>query len=246
MLERKNNIFIECAPLDYNKENNILNYVHSNTEKNNYYEDLERVAIEEKEGKKRDKVRLGTDIIRNCLEMTLPMVLTSPDNLIADVGGGDGYLLSHVPVSEDNKVICDSSWTKLFQVQEDICKIRTDIEHLPLKSNFFDCVMCTEVIEHVLDEQKVLDELYRIGKSSSILIFSSPWKQDLSVLRSEEYIKKYGTYCSGHRRTLDEETINKYFSERYIILSETTIDVIQRFMEFKPYSIKLLILQKRF
>lgn len=47
-------------------------------------------------------------------------------------------------------------------------------QKLPFKSNSFDLVLCTEVIEHVNKQNKVLDELFRVLKKDGYLILTTP------------------------------------------------------------------------
>lgn len=46
---------------------------------------------------------------------------------------------------------------------------------LPLEDNQFDAAICISVLEHVLEPQLVLDEIYRVLKPGSYLLFSTPW-----------------------------------------------------------------------
>ena len=49
-----------------------------------------------------------------------------------------------------------------------------DLKNLNYENNFFDVIICTEVIEHVPEYQKVLRELKRILKDRGVLIISFP------------------------------------------------------------------------
>jgi 2-polyprenyl-3-methyl-5-hydroxy-6-metoxy-1,4-benzoquinol methylase len=209
-----------------------------------YFVDLERVAQEEKDGIIREAVRPATDAIRNCLEFGLLRLIKSNWRVL-DVGSGDGFLLKHIPVSPDKKIACDCSFVKLKQIQEPCLRIRADAEMLPLRSNYFDLILCTEVLEHVRNDLRVIGELYRLLKNQGLLVFSEPWEQDLSVLTSPEYVAKYGSYPSRHCRTLNDARVHEYFDGKFDILSHTSIDIGRRFMEFKPYSIKLMLCRKR-
>jgi 2-polyprenyl-3-methyl-5-hydroxy-6-metoxy-1,4-benzoquinol methylase len=57
---------------------------------------------------------------------------------------------------------------------EDAIFLCTDAEGLPFKNDSFDLVICSEVIEHVGDPQKVIKEIRRILKSSGNLIITTP------------------------------------------------------------------------
>ena len=49
-----------------------------------------------------------------------------------------------------------------------------DIAHIPLESQSVDCVLCTEVLEHVPDPVAVLKELCRLVKEDGYLIVTAP------------------------------------------------------------------------
>ena len=49
-----------------------------------------------------------------------------------------------------------------------------DVTRLPFKSNSFDIVICSEVLEHIKDDKKAVSELVRILKPGKILAISVP------------------------------------------------------------------------
>ena len=49
-------------------------------------------------------------------------------------------------------------------------------EKLPYKSNKFDLVFLFHVLEHVDNEKKTIDEIYRVLKKGGQLVVSSPYK----------------------------------------------------------------------
>ncbi|MEM4346979.1 MAG: methyltransferase domain-containing protein [Candidatus Altiarchaeota archaeon] len=62
----------------------------------------------------------------------------------------------------------------------DICKnskpdIVGDAHTLPFRDETFNSVICTEVLEHVEDPKKVVDEIYRVLKFNGICIVSVPF-----------------------------------------------------------------------
>lgn len=50
-----------------------------------------------------------------------------------------------------------------------------DAHYLPFKENAFDCVKCTELLEHVENPEEVIKEITRVLKVSGVLIFSMPF-----------------------------------------------------------------------
>jgi len=48
--------------------------------------------------------------------------------------------------------------------------IRADAHNLPFKNNSFDLVICTEVLEHVVNPEKVLGEIKRVLTNDGIAI----------------------------------------------------------------------------
>ncbi len=65
----------------------------------------------------------------------------------------------------------------------------TDITCLPFDSASFDCVICSEVLEHIRNDTKAISELARIVKPGRILAVSVPrfWPEKICWLLSDEY-----------------------------------------------------------
>ncbi len=52
--------------------------------------------------------------------------------------------------------------------------ILADIHQLPLRDDYFDVVACLEVIEHVSEPRRVVDEIHRVLKDGGTLLISTP------------------------------------------------------------------------
>lgn len=59
-----------------------------------------------------------------------------------------------------------------------LADVKADICDLPFKNNEFDVILCNHVLEHIPDDTKAMEELYRILKPGGFGIFQIP--QDLS------------------------------------------------------------------
>lgn len=59
-----------------------------------------------------------------------------------------------------------------------LADVKADICNLPFEDNSFDVILCNHVLEHIPDDTKAMQELYRIMKVGGMGIFQIP--QDLS------------------------------------------------------------------
>lgn len=77
-------------------------------------------------------------------------------------------------------------------------KQRVDITQIPFENNFFDIIVCNQVLEHVLNAEKAIQELSRVLKATGYAIITVPIDEKAKTLEKEEYdtdwlrIKYYG------------------------------------------------------
>ncbi len=67
---------------------------------------------------------------------------------------------------------------------------RGNAEMLPFKDSTFDRIFCSEVIEHTMNPQRVIGEIYRILKPDGISVLSFP-NEDFTV-KLKQFIKSSG------------------------------------------------------
>ncbi len=63
-------------------------------------------------------------------------------------------------------------------LESPLADVKADICNLPFADNSFDVILCNHVLEHIPDDTKAMQELYRIMKPGGMGIFQVP--QDLS------------------------------------------------------------------
>lgn len=205
---------------------NIVDFIGKTN--NEYLNDFDVLAKN-----KKGNVTLETEILQNLCEVLIPK---NKKLKIVDIGCGEGYILNSL---NGYLVGVDSSELRLTCLNNDIVKVRANVEDLPFQNEYFDLAICTDVFEHVENEKKLSNELYRILKYKGILLFACPWKQDLSVYKLKNFKKKYKSYKCRHRRSVTDNILNKNFG-RFEKISETLIISTRKFMEFTPYSIKFI------
>lgn len=113
---------------------------------------------------------------------------------ILDVGSGDGYGVSFLRecryvaygVEFDDKVVRRAirKYGGYFY--------QGDIHDIPIRSGYFDAVVCFEVIEHIHKSEKAFSELRRVVKKGGVLILSTPNKA-LSKGDNEFHLHEYNT-----------------------------------------------------
>lgn len=95
-----------------------------------------------------------------------------------------------------------------------LADIKADICNLPLESNAFDVVFCNHVLEHVNDDKKAMQELFRVLKPGGFGIFQVPQDlnrhktyEDFKITSPQERKKHFGQY--DHVRIYGEDYFEK-------------------------------------
>ena len=75
--------------------------------------------------------------------------------------------------------------------------IKIDITDIKFQNNTFDCILCSHVLEHILDDNKAIRELYRVLKPNGWAILQVPILrektfEDSNVQTPEERLKYFG------------------------------------------------------
>ncbi|SVA49409.1 uncharacterized protein METZ01_LOCUS102263 [marine metagenome] len=88
-----------------------------------------------------------------------------------------------------------------FDLSSPLADIKGDICKMPFEDNFFDFIICNHVLEHIDDDKKAMQELYRVLNKNGTAILQVPI--DLNIKRTfedpgikdkNERIKKFGQY----------------------------------------------------
>ncbi|MCL5019069.1 MAG: class I SAM-dependent methyltransferase [Patescibacteria group bacterium] len=93
---------------------------------------------------------------------------------ILDVGCGEGFTLNRLKENGIGKKLEGIEYKKEAielgkKTYPDIKITEGSIYNLPYKDNSFDLVLCTEVLEHLDDPSKALEELIRVSKKYLVL-----------------------------------------------------------------------------
>lgn len=99
-------------------------------------------------------------------------------------------------------------------LESPIADVKADICDLPFDDNSFDVVFCNHVLEHIIDDTKAMQELYRVLKKGGFGIFQIPQDlsrektfEDNSITDRKERAKIFGQY--DHVRVYGKDYFNK-------------------------------------
>lgn len=116
----------------------------------------------------------------------------------------------------------DYTTTDLFSPLADV---KADICNLPFEDNQYDVIFCNHVLEHIPDDTKAMQELYRVLKPGGMAILQIP--QDLnrattfaddSITDEKERAKIFGQY--DHVRVYGRDYFDKLRSIGFTVIEE--------------------------
>lgn len=132
-------------------------------------------------------------------------IIKRKDLEIFDVGCGYGFFISRLNQVYFAKLIVggDISKVQVYNARDRHVNANLVVccaEYIPFKDGAFQCVVCSEVIEHVIDPKTSLVEMQRILQNGGCLYLStdnpaSAWRRSV----------KYITKIAGIRQTVKEE-----------------------------------------
>ncbi|MBD0832410.1 class I SAM-dependent methyltransferase [Aestuariibaculum sediminum] len=103
-----------------------------------------------------------------------------------------------------------------------IADVKADICDLPFKDDEFDVILCNHVLEHIPDDTKAMQELYRVMKPGGWGVFQIPQDlsreftfEDNSITDKKERAEIFGQY--DHVRVYGRDYFNKLREIGFIV-----------------------------
>jgi 2-polyprenyl-3-methyl-5-hydroxy-6-metoxy-1,4-benzoquinol methylase len=96
---------------------------------------------------------------------------------VLDIGCNDGFIGSMLLKKGNDVYGIDIVKREVIKAKKRGIKAKVaDIEnqYLPYAANFFDVVLCTDIIEHVFDTDLLLTKIYRVLKPGGMLLITTP------------------------------------------------------------------------
>ncbi|MFH1209745.1 MAG: methyltransferase domain-containing protein [archaeon] len=148
--------------------------------------------------------------LRKRLKMPLIMKALSINKTdkVLDIGCGSGIFSEAIAKQAKEAYGLDYSKTNILNVRSNYKNLKNlhfvigDASNMPFKDNYFDAVLATELIEHIQNDNKFLQECNRVLKKGGKLIITTPCTNPLV---SVDWFRKIGAGIDmskdfGHKR----------------------------------------------
>lgn len=105
------------------------------------------------------------------------------------LGIGSSNALYLRTMKADTRVAFDIAFPYLAQVpqQPGLHRVCGDAEVLPFRAGYFDVIVISDVLEHVLDPGRLVDRIAAIARPDTRVIVDVPWEEDLSSYLNQEW-----------------------------------------------------------
>jgi SAM-dependent methyltransferase len=142
--------------------------------------------------------------VRNLMEM-----VPKGGGSVLDAGARDGRV--SVLLADHFETVTALDQNNPTVRHRKVTTVQGDITSLKFPDNSFDCVICTEVLEHVPERllEKACSELQRVAQK--YLLVGVPYRQDLRVSRTTCNLCGGKNPPWGHVNAFDEERLKQLF-----------------------------------
>ena len=105
---------------------------------------------------------------------------------ILDIGCGAGHIIEEIEAG--NITAIDISKEMLSKAKKRLRKkrvtfLKRDAQNIRLRKKF-DKIICSEVIEHIPNPKKLIDEILKLSKESTIIVFTIPNENLIDLLKN--------------------------------------------------------------
>ncbi len=172
-------------------------------------------------------------LIKKFLQKIQELISKIEGKTLLDVGSGEGYVLKAILDQKQFQAAALEPNKKALKILQkklpNIIVKQGYVENIPFDNNSFEVVVCCEVLEHLPDPEKALQELKRVGKKYFILsVPNEPWFSLANFLRGKN-ISRWG--C-------DPEHIQKWSTKAFSELVNKELKIIKIQQSF-PWTIVL-------
>lgn len=142
-----------------------------------------------------------------------------------DVGCGSSVILQSLNYAVGTDILAN----KLrYMRQYGVPLVRGSITALPIRDASFDCVICSQVIEHLPDEPGMFDELTRVLRPAGLLVLGTP---DYDTIGWRTIEPLYGWFAPGGYK--DEHITHYTFASLTELAARYELEIVEHAYVFR-------------
>lgn len=139
-------------------------------------------------------------------------------DVILDVGCGNAWVAEHFLKKGKKVISMDISGENPHKAvtkfpSDNHAGLIADVFHLPIKENSLDCIIASEIIEHVINPKEFVNELLRALKPDGKLIITTPYDEDLEYQLCVHCNKP--TTKHAHLHSFNEKNISEIIPNNF-------------------------------
>lgn len=135
---------------------------------------------------------------------------------ILDIGCATGYIGKEIK-KKNNIVygidISPLAIKKAKKVLDEAYVVDLLEQKFPFKENSFDSIVCSEVVEHLIDNRNLFKQIGRVLKKNGFLIITTPnivyWGHRLSIFKGKFEYQSEGPFDEGHVHFFTYQTLRR-------------------------------------
>ncbi|KKR49072.1 MAG: Methyltransferase type 11 [Candidatus Magasanikbacteria bacterium GW2011_GWC2_40_17] len=119
----------------------------------------------------------------------LKLLDVQKDDKVLDLGCGAGNMLAQINKGDLYGVDISDFLLNLARQRNYQCPatiVKGDVENLPaeISSRKYNKIFCSEVLEHVLNPEKVIDEILKVSDQNAVIVFSVPNEKLINQIKA--------------------------------------------------------------
>jgi 2-polyprenyl-3-methyl-5-hydroxy-6-metoxy-1,4-benzoquinol methylase len=135
---------------------------------------------------------------------------------VLDVGCGNGWVSKKLIPLGKKVISMDISSANPVKALREVSHqnhagLIADVYNIPLKENSIDCIIASEILEHVPDPELFINNLIKLLKNSGKLIITTPYNENIEYYLCVHCNKPTPKFA--HLHSFNEENINRYIPQ---------------------------------
>jgi SAM-dependent methyltransferase len=145
---------------------------------------------------------------------------------VLDIGSSNAVYLRQLDAEFRVAFDLVHAYLKVIPDISGLARVCGDAEELPFKAGFFDVIIVSDILEHLLKPDRLIQSLTRVCRPDTRIIVHVPWEEDISHYRDSKYE-------FAHLRSFDSYTFAELWRDYYIRRTRATYPSLEEPIVFK-------------